>query len=184
MIGLVAPPRDHRTLNGGWAAERDMDLRVRLMFMGLLHESIAGTGSSCLAAASRVEGSVVGSVARERSGDVLLMGHPSGITPAKVKARRIGEAPFVEFEALGFSRTARRLMECVAYYPRSTFDGIEERAAGRGRENESPGVEAVLESEVSASARTATARASTWARARPCPVARPPASGLQPRRRW
>ncbi len=145
MIGLVAPPRDYRTLNGGWAAERDMDLRVRLMFMGRLHESIAGTGSIGLAAASRVEGSVVGSVALQRLGDVLLMGHPSGITPAKVKARRIGEAPFVEFEALGFSRTARRLMECVAYYPRSTFDGIEEQAAGGARGSASPGFEAVSE---------------------------------------
>lgn len=118
LIGLVAPPADTRTLNGTLVVARDMDLRVRLMFMNRLHESIAGTASISLAAASRVKGSVVETVCEHRRANVLLIGHPSGITPVKVK-KADGMCPEVEFELLGFSRTARRLMDGNAYYPRS-----------------------------------------------------------------
>lgn len=39
-----------------------MDLRLRLSFMNRLHESVAGTASICIGAASRVPGSVVAAV--------------------------------------------------------------------------------------------------------------------------
>ncbi|MFC1407664.1 PrpF domain-containing protein [Streptacidiphilus sp. N1-12] len=117
LIGLVAPPADYRTLGGGSAAESEMDLRVRLVFMNRLHESIAGTASISLAAASRVKGSVVASVALNRSADTLLIGHPSGVTPTRVRADTTDQAPYVRFDLLGFSRTARRLMDGTAYYP-------------------------------------------------------------------
>lgn len=129
MIGFVAPPADYKTLNGAAVSAGDMDLRVRLLFMNRLHESIAGTGSICLAAASRVKDSVVSSVACNRTADVLLIGHPSGVTPAKVRAKETKEAPFVAFDLLGFSRTSRRLMDCTAYYPANTLDNIDEHAA-------------------------------------------------------
>jgi 2-methylaconitate cis-trans-isomerase PrpF len=115
MVGLVAPPDGYRTLSGGEAEEKEMDLRVRLLFMNKLHESIAGTGSICLAAASRVPGSVVEAITTHRRPDELLIGHPSGVTPVKVQARSAGDT--VTFDQLGFSRTARRLMDGNAYYP-------------------------------------------------------------------
>ena len=118
MVGLVAPPADYRTLSGTSVDEADMDVRVRLIFMNRLHESIAGSGSVCLAAASRVAGSTVAAVAERRHCDELLIGHPSGITPTKVSAREDGAAQ-PTFELLGFSRTARRLMKGIAYYPRT-----------------------------------------------------------------
>jgi 2-methylaconitate cis-trans-isomerase PrpF len=114
MVGLVAPPDGYRTLSGGEAEEKEMDLRVRLLFMNRLHESIAGTGSICLAAASRVPGSVVEAVAQGRRPGELLIGHPSGVTPVKVRVRSSGGT--VTFDLLGFSRTARRLMDGNAYY--------------------------------------------------------------------
>jgi 2-methylaconitate cis-trans-isomerase PrpF len=118
MVGLVAPPEGYRTLSGGSGAEveeKQMDLRVRLLFMNRLHESIAGSGSICLAAASRIPGSVVEAVTAGRRPGELLIGHPSGITPAKVEAH--SGPGGVTFDVLGFSRTARRLMDGTAYYP-------------------------------------------------------------------
>ncbi|WP_026197738.1 2-methylaconitate cis-trans isomerase PrpF family protein [Sciscionella marina] len=115
LAGLVAPPAGYTTLNGADIAARDMDLRVRLLFMNRLHESIAGTASICLTAASRVPGSVPGKVGANRTDGLLLAGHPSGVTPVRV------EGSSVHFGLLGFSRTARRLMDATAYYPRSTF---------------------------------------------------------------
>jgi 2-methylaconitate cis-trans-isomerase PrpF len=114
MVGLVAPPAGYRTLSGGSVEEKEMDLRVRLVFMNRWHESIAGSASICLAAASRLPGSVVEAVSAGRRGE-LLIGHPSGITPAKVEAR--GGPGGVTFDVLGFSRTARRLMDGTAYHP-------------------------------------------------------------------
>jgi 2-methylaconitate cis-trans-isomerase PrpF len=118
MVGLVAPPAGYRTLSGGSGdevEEKQMDLRVRLLFMNRLHESIAGSGSICLAAASKIPGSVVEAVTAGRRPDELLIGHPSGITPAKVEAH--SGPGGVTFDVLGFSRTARRLMDGTAYYP-------------------------------------------------------------------
>jgi 2-methylaconitate cis-trans-isomerase PrpF len=97
-----------------------MDLRVRLIFMNRLHESIAGSDSVCLAAASRIPGSTVSAVADHRHADELLIGHPSGVTPTKVSSHVEGED--THFDLLGFSRTARRLMDGTAYYPASQLD--------------------------------------------------------------
>jgi 2-methylaconitate cis-trans-isomerase PrpF len=115
MVGLVAAPDAYRTLSGEQVEEGDMDLRVRLVFMNRLHESIAGSASICLAAASRIPGSVVERVADHRRDGQLLIGHPSGVTPTKVDSHHGPHG--VTFGVLGFSRTARRLMDGTAYYP-------------------------------------------------------------------
>jgi len=115
MVGTVAEPAAYTTLSGGAVEDKEMDLRVRLIFMNRLHESIAGSASVCLAAASRIPGSTVAAVADERVDGELLVGHPSGITPTKVTAHTEGAT--TTFDVLGFSRTARRLMDGAAYYP-------------------------------------------------------------------
>ena len=115
MVGLVAPPEGYRTLSGGTVEEKQMDLRVRLLFMDRLHESIAGSGSICLAAAAQIPGSVVEAMTAGRRPGELLIGNPSGVVPVKVEARRGPDG--VTFDVLGFSRTARRMMDGTAYYP-------------------------------------------------------------------
>lgn len=97
-----------------------MDLRARLMFMNRLHESMAGTASISLAAASRLPGTTVHQVATERRPDTVLIGHPSGVMPVRVQSGAGAGAGPVEFRMLGISRTARRLAKGWAYYPRST----------------------------------------------------------------
>lgn len=124
MLAFVASSKDYKAINGRTMEASKMDARVRVMFMNKLHESVPGTGSICLAAASRVKESIVYKVSAKRDPDNFLIGHPSGITPAKVKAREIKESPFVAFDVLGFSRTARRLMDCNAYYPSSLLEEL------------------------------------------------------------
>ena len=98
-----------------------------------------GTGSICLAAASRVKGTVVEQANAGRKDGFLLIGTPSGVTPTRVEAHAVGDAPFVAFDTLGFSRTSRRLMDCNAYYPEDLFDTIEDRD-GIQVQNTGPGV--------------------------------------------
>ena len=119
MLGLVNEPIDYVSINGAAVSRSEMDLRVHLLFMGVLHESIAGTGSISLAAASRVPGTVVEAVTHDRAAPSVRIGHPSGVTPSRVTTRRITEPPHVAFEDLGFSRTARRIMDGRAFYPRA-----------------------------------------------------------------
>ena len=122
MVGLVAAPADYRTLSGERAASEDMDLRARVIFMNRLHQSIPGTGSICLAAASRTPGTVVADLLAKAGvptdTGTLRIGHPSGVTPAEVRASESTEAPHVRIDELGFARTARRLMDGRAYVPR------------------------------------------------------------------
>ncbi len=122
MLGLVSPPVDYRTINGVRVSRGEMDVRLHLIFIGALHESVAGTGSICFAAASRTPGSVVYELAMNTDRDVLRIGHPSGVTPTRAKAHPSTEPPYVAFEDLGFSRTARRIMEGRAFYPRNLID--------------------------------------------------------------
>jgi hypothetical protein len=117
LLGVVSPSVSYRTLNGAEVNEQDTDLRIHVVFMGHLHPSVPGTGSVSLAAASRIKGSVVHAVTRETDKHGLLIGHPSGVTTTRVRARSVDVEPFVAFDELGFSRTARRLMDATAYYP-------------------------------------------------------------------
>lgn len=115
---LVAPPADYTDTNGQAVSAGDCDLRARLVFLGKCHDSMAGTGSMCTAAASRVPGSLVSAAVGERAGtDTLRIGHPLGVMTVKVVARP-GAAPAdTRFDALGLQRTARRLMAGTVYVP-------------------------------------------------------------------
>lgn len=120
LLGMVAPPAGYATLNGDAADAGAMDLRVRLMFMNRLHESLALSAGVNLAAQSRVPGRTVARAMREPSDDALRAGHPSGVMPILVRAHAGDGVPV--FDVLGVIRTARRLADCVAYVPRGVFD--------------------------------------------------------------
>ena len=118
---MVAPPADYADANGQAQSADTMDLRARLVFLGMCHDSMAGTGSMCTAAASRVAGSVVqraiGAVAA--STQSLRIGHPLGVMEVKVVAVDTGQPLAPRFDALGLTRTARRLMAGKVYVPRT-----------------------------------------------------------------
>jgi 2-methylaconitate cis-trans-isomerase PrpF len=117
MLGLVARPAGYTTLAGAEVAEEDMDLRVRLIFLDRLHESLAGTGSMSLAAASQIPGSVIHAHSQVTHPGTLRIGHPSGVMEVRVTARPSDDPAGVSFEVLGMTRTARRLMAGTAYMP-------------------------------------------------------------------
>lgn len=117
---MVAPPADYVDTNCEPVKAADCDLRARLVFLGKCHDSMAGTGSMCTAAASRVPGTLVNAAVGERAGttETLRIGHPLGVMTVKVVARA-GETPAsTRFDALGLQRTARRLMAGTVYVPR------------------------------------------------------------------
>ncbi len=112
MLGFLSPPRTYRDDNGEEVRGSDIDLMARLIFMGRCHESFAGTASICLAASSRLPGTLTHQFCR-RSGDQLVIGHPLGAMRVDVEANRNNDG----FVRLGVIRTARRLMKGEAFVP-------------------------------------------------------------------
>lgn len=122
LIVLVAEPADYVDMNEMTHMATDMDLRARLLFVGKCHESMAGTGSMCTAAASRIDGSIVNQVLSEESrrSQSLRIGHPLGVMHVTVEVDgSTASASIPNFKALGFGRTARRLMDGMIYIPRA-----------------------------------------------------------------
>jgi len=116
---IVAPPAGYADVNGDTQEAASMDLRARLVFLGKCHDSMAGTGSMCTAAASRVPGSAVHQAvgaARAATG-TLRIGHPLGVMEVKVVAEAAADPADIRFSALGLTRTARRLMAGEVYVP-------------------------------------------------------------------
>ena len=77
----------------------------------------------CIAAASRIPGSVVNVViAGNEQKHTLSMGHPSGVMHVRVISHKGDNDAGVIFETLGFGRTARKIMDGTVYVPTSDQD--------------------------------------------------------------
>lgn len=125
LVVLVAPPAAYADSQGRPLAADAMDLRARLVFYNRCHESMAGTGSMCTAAMSRIAGTVVQQAVAGAPGaceDRLRIGHPLGVMAVVVQAR--ADAQGLQFERLGFGRTARCLMQGTAFVPRAVLQRV------------------------------------------------------------
>jgi len=123
LVVIVAPSEDYSDMNGKAVLQEDMDLRVRLVFYNKCHESMAGTGSMCTAAMSRVPNTIVNLTARNTEGDTLRIGHPLGVMHVVADADSDASQESVRFKRLGFSRTARRIMSGSVYLPNKQATG-------------------------------------------------------------
>ena len=104
-IALVAPPAPYTTSDGTTLSEKQIDIRSRIMSMGLAHHTYTGTGAIAIAVAARIPGTLVQECTAV--GGVLRIGHPAGVLPAAAEMRP-GKRP-VALSARLF-RTARTLM--------------------------------------------------------------------------
>ena len=123
FIALVAPPRDARTLAGEVIPAASVDLVARALSMGRPHRALPLTAALCLAAAARIEGTLVHDLTRPPASpnDDLRIGHPSGALPVAARVRRDGERWIVD--GVVAYRTSRRLMEGSVLLPPSRVDG-------------------------------------------------------------
>lgn len=115
MIAFVAPPRDYEDFSTGKpVAKETVDFVARLMFMGIMHKTYAGTGSICTAAAAKIPGTIVfEQIDNPRERNVIRIGHPAGAMPVNAHARYNGDE--ITFDYVGNSRTARRIMDGYVY---------------------------------------------------------------------
>jgi 2-methylaconitate cis-trans-isomerase PrpF len=110
-IGVIAPPNDATTLSGEQVRASEIDLTARMIAKGQAHRALPLTRTLCMAAAARIEGTLVHEAARA-PGDpdaVFRIGMPSGVMTAAARVRR--RDGVWEVEAGAFFRTQRRLFE-------------------------------------------------------------------------
>jgi 2-methylaconitate isomerase len=120
LLVIVSESKSYPTMRGYRVESTDADLRARLVWYNRCHESMAGTGSMCTAAASRVPGSIVNQLidANAVATRKLRIGHPMGVMYVNVEAKPANVLGGVLFDELSFSRTARRIMDGFVYVPR------------------------------------------------------------------
>ena len=116
---IVAPPACYDDLHGKRHDAQSLDLRCRLIFLGRCHDSLAGTGALCTAAASRIPGSIVHQAIgpATSAAQSLRIGHPQGVMPVKVIATVGADPNHIQFSTLGLTRTARRIADGKIYVP-------------------------------------------------------------------
>lgn len=114
-IALVAEPRSYESMHGKRVSAGEMDIAARVMSMQKPHKAYSITCAIPTAVAAFLPGSVVNEVCAAKSASKIRIGHPSGAIEIGVKVKSEGGAFAVE--SVTVARTARLLMEGVAYLP-------------------------------------------------------------------
>jgi 2-methylaconitate cis-trans-isomerase PrpF len=120
-VGCVSVPQDFINLSGENMAAADMDICVRQMSMGVLHQSFPVSAAISMSGAAKIEGTVVhGCLQKEIApADDVMLGHPGGVLPVGAKLENIsGQWHYAEAVIY---RTARRLMEGHVLVPEEYF---------------------------------------------------------------
>ena len=114
QIALVSDPQSFGTVSGGRVDGTDIDITSRIVTTGTPHHSYATTGAMCLAAATRLDGTIPAEFARETDELDVTIGHPKGtITIGLETGTRAGDTTV---ERVRVGRTARLLADGRLFY--------------------------------------------------------------------
>ncbi|MBZ8132388.1 2-methylaconitate cis-trans isomerase PrpF family protein [Afifella sp. IM 167] len=120
ILGVVSEPADYRNdIAGTTVRAHEVDLVSRLQFMQQTHKTYAGTSTVCTGVASRIPGTLVHQVARQRNEPSLRIGHPAGVIETETVVEPVAGGFSVHRATLG--RTARRILEGTVYVPDDTL---------------------------------------------------------------
>ena len=108
-VAIISKPQSYVGTNGNYISEDQMDICSRVVSVGAFHETHPITTGIAVAAASKIPGTVAYELARKTDREAIRIGHPYGILEMAIVVD--GE----EVVKGGTVRTARRLMEGIAY---------------------------------------------------------------------
>jgi len=116
FVAVVATSADYTTSNGEQVAASAIEFLSRLVILNGCHPAYAGTGAICTAACASIPGSVPNKLLRS-STEIIRIGHPKGVMPVRSVVKETPKGAAYEFSFLGFSRTARKIMDGQVYVP-------------------------------------------------------------------
>ncbi|MDQ0506078.1 PrpF domain-containing protein [Xanthobacter agilis] len=120
----VAAPTGYTDLDGHAVKAESIDLVARFYLESIMHSAAPGSGSTCLAAAAAIPGTVPNMALREGAlkagqGGQLTLGHPSGTFTLNTRPV-LGKSPnAITFTELSFPRTARIICDGTVYIKNS-----------------------------------------------------------------
>lgn len=121
-VAFVAAPTDYQTSAGEIISAGEIDLLARTKALAVMHKTYAVTGGICVATAALIEGTVVNEIAAAKAkatGEVRI-GHPSGLLEVFVDLQKQPDNGW-KLERAGVSRTAKPIMEGLAYVPSTLY---------------------------------------------------------------
>ena len=116
-VALISPPTAFRTLAGQAVSPDEMDISVRMISVGQAHRAVPLTGAMCLAAGSRIPGSLPHATARQTPNMPVRIGHASGITPIDAVLSGAASSCDLRVDYVAVTRTTRRLFEGYVHSP-------------------------------------------------------------------
>ena len=113
-IGLLAPPSEYCALDGTHVSASAQDITARVLSLNNIHRAIPLTSAMCLAAASKIDGTLPHKLVNKVNGDIRI-GTPSGVLKVGAEVTRVND--LWEIISTRSYRTARRLMQGSVLIP-------------------------------------------------------------------
>jgi len=110
FVAVVGEVQDYASSSSKKISSNSYDLLARLFSMQKMHHAYPVTGAVCTAVAANISGTIVNDFSKVKSGKVII-GHPKGVIDIGVRM-----SPTDKVESVTVARTARRLMNGMAYY--------------------------------------------------------------------
>lgn len=116
ILAIVQEPMPWVNFVTGSTMKADQaDILARMYGGGMMHKAFAVTGAICTGVAARIEGTIINELlsSRGRGQETVIIGHPLGVIPVEVSAKK--EQDRIKLERAAVYRTARRIMEGYVY---------------------------------------------------------------------
>jgi 2-methylaconitate cis-trans-isomerase PrpF len=122
FVIFVSPPRDYTDhLTGRQITAADADFLARMIMLGKMHQTYAGSVSCVTGFAAVVPGSLVNQAANPKAGQMVIrIGHPAGVIEVEAEAETSGGE--IRAKRVTYGRSARRIMDGYVYVPRTVFE--------------------------------------------------------------
>jgi 2-methylaconitate cis-trans-isomerase PrpF len=122
FVVFVTPPRDYTDhLTGKPVKASEADFLARMIMLGKMHQTYAGSVSCVTGLAAVVPGSLVNQAANPKVGrNVIRIGHPAGVLEVEAEVETLdGE---IKAKRVTYGRSARRIMDGHVYVPHTVFE--------------------------------------------------------------
>lgn len=117
-ISIVAKAQDYITTSGKQIKKEEIDIVAKMLSMGKVHRTFAGSGLYNLAATTLLPGTIPNQVAGLKNiekNQIIRIGHPDGIAEVRVSLTEDQK----DVLSVGLDRTARQIMKGEVFIPKN-----------------------------------------------------------------
>jgi 2-methylaconitate cis-trans-isomerase PrpF len=122
FLAFVSPSKDVvNHLTGEIIKAEDQDFLARAIFLGGVHQTYPGSVSCVTGSAAKLPGTVVNEISKNAVPGIVRIGHPAGVVEVESEVALDADGKDI-VTRVTYGRTARRLMDGIAYVPRNVLE--------------------------------------------------------------